>query len=247
MADVCCLEVDASAILADLSRGKVGAKTQIHLDPDLQRPSGRHLPGWLPALGQTGAAQGHLRKQQVGAGDVFLFFGWFRQIERYLGAWRYARTAPDLHVMFGWIEVGVVVPIFGRRKAVLADMPWIAGHPHVAGRHYDTDSNNTLYMARDRSRWLSPSLGGGRFKMYDTPLQLTASSSRKSLWSLPAWFFPGPRPPLSYHSDPRRWTRDGDRVRLQSVAKGQEFVLDMAHYPEAEKWLSALIRRHGRN
>ena len=31
---------------------------------------------------------------------------------------------------------------------------------------------------------------------------------------------------------------------LRSVAKGQEFVIDGALYPELEPWMAGLIRRH---
>lgn len=249
LADLPYLGSDAAAILSDLSRGKYDLKTRIHLDPALERAGGDHLPGWRPSLGQTHMAQGHLHKQGVGVGDVFLFFGWFRQAELHTGTWRYVPRAPNLHVLFGWIEVGTVVPIQGARKDALRQMPWIADHPHIAGRHYDTDSHNTLYVAASRSKWLSAALspGGGRFQRYHDALRLTASNSSKSHWSLPSWFMPGARSPLSFHSDRKRWTPDGDCVRLQSVAKGQEFVLDMAHYPEAKRWLGDLIKRHGRN
>jgi hypothetical protein len=35
--------------------------------------------------------------------------------------------------------------------------------------------------------------------------------------------------------------RSKDRVRLQSVARGQEFVLDTTKYPEAIPWLRLLF------
>ena len=84
---------------------------RVHLDPDLDRSAGNRLPGWRPALGQTGAAQTHLLGQDVGLGDVFLFFGWFREVEEHQGIWRYVPGAPDLHVIFGWLEVGAVIPL----------------------------------------------------------------------------------------------------------------------------------------
>jgi len=151
-------------------------------------------------------------------------------------------------VLFGWIEVSEVVPILKGRDAALTRMPWIADHPHIAGRHYDADAHNTLYVAEDQSKWSSSLPGGGRFQLYDDALRLTDPSngkSNKSLWSLPAWFSPGTRPPLSYHSDPARWTPNGDFVRLQSVAKGQEFVLDTTLYPDAKRWIKKLIERYG--
>ena len=42
---------------------------------------------------------------------------------------------------------------------------------------------------------------------------------------------------LSYHRAPWRW-QDG---RLQSVAKGQEFVADIGEHADAHRWLSALF------
>lgn len=249
MADVSYLGSNGAAILADLSHGKCNLKTRIHLDPDLERADGRHFPGWRPLFGQAGAAQGHLRKQGVGVGDVFLFFGWFRSVEQDAGKWRYVPTAPDLHILFGWIEVGEVIPILTGREAALTRMPWIADHPHMSSGHYNAVSLNTLYVAARQSKWLSSSSGGGRFRRYDNALRLTVSNSdKRSLWSLPAWFMPGDsRRLMSYHSNLKLWTLDGDLVRLQSVAKGQEFVLDMNYYPEAERWLSKLIRQYGHN
>ena len=54
------------------------------------------LPGWRPAFGQVESAQSHLEKPRVsGPGDLFLFFGWFRAVERANGgSWKYVRNAP---------------------------------------------------------------------------------------------------------------------------------------------------------
>jgi hypothetical protein len=46
---------------------------------------------------------------------------------------------------------------------------------------------------------------------------------------------------LTYHGEPSRWTPTGQRVRLDAVARGQEFVLDAAHYPEAVDWARSMI------
>src|ERR1019366_2374960 len=51
-----------------------------HLDPDLRQNALAYPPdAWRPAFGQSGAAAGHLINQGVGAGDLFIFFGWFRK------------------------------------------------------------------------------------------------------------------------------------------------------------------------
>ncbi|WP_231480625.1 hypothetical protein [Thiomonas sp. FB-Cd] len=83
-------------------------------------------------MGQTGAAQSHLAHQGVGVGDVFLFFGWFRRAESVAGCWRYAPDAPDLHVLFGWLEVDEVLPVVTQRDGVVRRHPWIVHHPRVA-------------------------------------------------------------------------------------------------------------------
>src|SRR4051812_19294963 len=64
----------------------------VHLDPDLRRESLNRHPEWRPAFGQALAAESHLVAQGVEPGDLFLFFGWFRQIDT---NWRYVRGAPD--------------------------------------------------------------------------------------------------------------------------------------------------------
>ena len=67
-----------------------------------------------------------------------------------------------------------------------------------------------------------------------------------SNWRLPRWFYPdGDKPPLTYHPERRHWGRDADHAYLQSVGRGQEFVLELAHYPEGVKWLSDLVSSLG--
>ncbi|HZR33771.1 MAG TPA: hypothetical protein VFA75_00245 [Nevskia sp.] len=236
-------DVDPGPLLSDLSGGRFRLSSRIHLDPDLHRPAAARPPGWRPALGQTGAAQSHLAAQGVGAGDCFLFFGWHREVERGPRGWRYKPRSPHLHLIFGWLEVGEVLPIVGRREACLAEHPWISAHPHLQRPDHYTDPRNTLYVAPPVSRFAPPAAGGGLFRQLRPQCQLTAAGASRSVWQLPAWFRPqGGAPPLTYHANPDLWLADGDHVRLRSVAKGQEFVLHADLYPEAEPWLADLVR-----
>ena len=102
-------------LLPDLSGGRLDPELSVHADPQLVPPADAR-PGWRPCLGQAGAAAGHLRREGVGVGDLFLFFGWFRDVERRHGRWVYRSASPDLHLMFGWLEVGEVLPL-GREPA----------------------------------------------------------------------------------------------------------------------------------
>ena len=245
-ADINVPGVDLVALLAGLSRQQHAINDRVHLDPDIDRSIGKRLPGWRPSLGQTGSAQTHLDGQGVGQGDVFIFFGWFREVEAHQGTWRYVPRAPDQHVMFGWLEVGAVVPVGQQRNAALDAFPWIADHPHVVNPGAYGDQNNTLYVAPPQSS-IKPDAphGGGRFtKMADALRLTTPGEKSRSRWSLPRWFYPNGRPATSYHGSPDRWTLQDDHVRLKSVGRGQEFVIDGEHYPELEEWVSSIILNH---
>ena len=85
------------------------------------------------------------------------------------------------------------------------------------------------------------------FPEFDRRLVLTdPNGTGISQWRLPRWFYPDDnKPPSTYHSNRRRWRRDADHAYLRSVGRGQEFVLDLAHYPEAVGWLSDLVSSFG--
>jgi hypothetical protein len=236
---------DLEALLHDLSAGEHSLSTRIHLDPDLDRRVDLRAHGWRPSFGQSGAAQGHLAAQNVQAGDVFLFFGWFREVERVQSRWRYAKKAPDLHVFFGWLEVGDVLAVVRDRVRCIEEYPWIADHPHVASPAHYTDSRNTLYVARPDSQLALNSHGGGVLRSFNPTLGLTAPNCTRSNWIVPRWFHPRYGKPLTYHSDLDRWTDVQDSCSLRSVAKGQEFVLDLAGRPEAEAWIQSVVSSAG--
>jgi hypothetical protein len=231
-------------IIPDLSHGKWSLDSYVHLDPDLDRPLNQRIDGWRPALGQTGAAQAHLANNGIGPGDVFLFFGWFKRAENKKGIWRYVRGAPDLHVIFGWLEIEKALPIVTHRQTTLKGYPWIANHPHVADPNWYNNTLNTLYIAREKSEFTTiPPHGGGRFTFYKPSLQLTKNGCSRSVWSLPRWFEPTKdKKALSYHGDQKRWSIEGDQVTLKTAAKGQEFVIDGSEYPEIESWAASIIR-----
>ena len=234
----------ASQLSGDTHRATSGT----HLDPDLDAGARPRLAGWRPCFGQTLAAQAHLENRGVGPGDLFLFFGWFREVETVDGRWRFRSGAPDIHCIFGWLQVGSIY------RLDRGDEPpsWACEHPHVrnADLYRSARSHNTLYVASERLKL--PGVagrlpGGGVFSGYAPGLRLTAPcSSTRSLWRLPTCFEPRPgAPPLSYHAGPKRWSRDGDAVLLRTAGRGQEFVLDCDSYPGVYDWLAGVFRAAG--
>ena len=94
-----------------------------------------------------------------------------------------------------------------------------------------------------------PSLlsGGNAFNKFSSDLILTnIGKNPRSVWKAPEWL-KGPdesKSLLSYHNDPKRWTKTPTGYLLQSVAKGQEFVIDCTQIKEAKNWAHDLIHKH---
>ncbi|MDN3646412.1 hypothetical protein QWY75_09400 [Pontixanthobacter aestiaquae] len=156
------------------SRGKLGATDFCHHDP-MFRADGMCL------FGQHAAAQTHLANQGVGVGDVFVFFGLFRE----------EATGEPHHRIFGYQVVEEIVDLVfcdDDRRAELAAM----GHPHALGMH---SKNDMIYIGR-----------GDTAKANDTELRLTVPDGPPSLWNRPDWLMRGG---LSYHDRADRWIRGG--------------------------------------
>ncbi len=150
--------------------------------------------GWLPIFGQAGAAQTHLARNRVGPGDLFLFFGSFRRAERDGGALRFVRGAQNLHVIFGWLQVGEVRAV---ADSLAKEMPWTRRHPHLSAP--ERFKNNTLYLASERlSSCKLDACGAGIFEQLRPELTLTATDPYTgcSTWRLPRWIHPGAQPAL---------------------------------------------------
>jgi len=227
-----------SKLVRDLSGGAITGSQRVHLDPDIVQQSLPRSDAWQPLFGQCGAAQSHLNSHEIKRGDVFLFFGWFRQVEWRARKWCYVSGAPDLHVMYAWMRVGAVHTV--AEVTGHAEYSWMHYHPHCRG---DYIGDNVIYEAAKQLRLGGRRFAGaGSFEHYDPALCLTADGMTRSNWSLPKWFYPrSNQQPLSYHTDLDRWTLTDKNVLLRSAARGQEFVLDGKQYTEVKGWLQSLL------
>jgi Nucleotide modification associated domain 3 len=230
-------------IVNDLTRGKITGDAKAHLDPDINFDSIAREANWKPVFGQSGAAERHLQNYDVKEGDVFVFYGWFRQIELCAGIYRYVRGAPDLHVIFGWLQIERRISVDKR-----SEIPsWALYHQHCNPKRTEVKYNelDSIYIATDEMKLPNITTnkpGAGVFQRFNPALCLTAPGRSRSRWQLPSWFYPeAKKAVLSYHRDLKRWTPEEGHVLLQSVGRGQEFVLDCEEYPEAVHWLSTLL------
>lgn len=245
-ADLCYGEHGMGKLVCDLTRGRMRAEHLVHLDPDLNRESlgkaGR-LPGWRPLFGQAGAAERHLQNAGVQAGDLFLFYGWFRRVELRSGMYRYVRDAPDLHVLFGWLQIERRVSV-ARREGI---PDWARYHPHC--RRAQLSTLDSLYIAAEKLNLPEVSMkvraaGAGVFRRYRPSLCLTNTDPYRSrrLWRLPEWMYPTEgKTPLTYHARQEAWGRESGYTLLRTAGRGQEFVLDCEEYPQAVEWAGSVI------
>ena len=136
---------------ARASRGRLGADDLCHHDP-------MFLGEGTCLFGQCGAAQTHLANQGVRQGDVFLFFGLFRE----------EGGAPH-HRIYGYLEVVEIV-------ALAEGVPGhLVNHrqPHALALH---GANDTIYVGP-----------GEQARRASDALRLTVPEGPPSLWQRPAW------------------------------------------------------------
>jgi hypothetical protein len=155
-----------------------------HLDPDLREESLPRESGWKPLFGQAAQAASHLIDLGVGPGDLFLFFGLFRESD---GWRRFRRAAPKRHVIWGWLQVEEVIhdPVAWARTN-----SWAQSHPHTRG---NWTGRNVLFVGKSNlvrkisgSAETLPLPGSGVFRRYSERLCLSdPDSASPSRWRLP--------------------------------------------------------------
>lgn len=244
--------INIGDVVAGIQHNEAWRRYGAGLDPDVNAESIQHPNGWRPIYGQAERAETHLREQGVETGDLFLFFGSFKRVEEGDRGWRFLRGACELHVVWGWLQVGEIHDVGDLADD---DLNWAREyHPHL-NMNWQPDPN-TLYIARDAlrvgNRFKAP--GAGVFEQIHDRLVLTEPGMSKSNWRLERLFFPDTEEKWEHRlswQGKRPWARDGwgrdsNYAYLKSTDKGQEFVLDCDYYPEAKRWASDLIRDFGK-
>ena len=200
---------------------------ECHLDPDLRKGLLQRERGWLPLFGQANAAETHLRNSGVTKGDLFLFFGWFRNTTEVNGKLEFVKNkATDVHIIYGYLQVGQK---FEGYDEVFKLPKQFEYHPHYMNNRKESP-NNSIYVASNSLSFLPSKGGAGCFKYHDR-LVLTKKGSTRSKWLLPEYF---KKVKITYHSN-HSWKND----YFQSAAKGQEFVIEANR--KVENWAKELI------
>lgn len=205
-----------------------------HIDPDIRRSIIQNRPvEWRGLFGQSGPSQGLLNKLKVGKGDIFLFFGWFKEAKKLDGKWKYIHNAKNIHAIYGYLEVDEVFDI----KKGDSLPSWAMYHQHYRNKENYEAKRNVIYMATKSFTTSSDKLGYGVFK-YNEDLVLTKKGSKnRSLWELPSCF---QNERQSFKCGLREWVINSDGlVEVQPWGQVQEIFV--SEQPEVVAWAEALI------
>ena len=134
----------------------------------------------------------------------------------FFGLFQEADDKPH-HRIFGWLWAEEMLRMGDPAMEELAAL----GHPHALEAHH---SNDAIWRGQGN---MAPSS--------HAELRLSVKGGPPSLWQVPQWL---ERTGLSYHDRADRWRGDGV---LQSVARGQEFVVNAGDDPQAHEWAHRIL------
>ena len=136
------------------------------------------------------------------------------------------------HIVFGWLEVGEVVKELPLRH----DLSFLKYHPHVSFFEQEVKPNRIYVSSKS-------GLKAGLFSTESDGVVLTQEGGRRSQWLLDEAFESlFLERDLTYHGNEVRWDREDEKIRLQAVSRGQEFVFDGDRHPGAKNYFAERIR-----
>lgn len=212
-------------IVENLSNNRIQRKMSCHPDPDLE----------MGAFGQVDKSQTHLKNEGVGNGDLFLFFGTFREAVFNGKDYEWVRGSPKHHRIFGWLFVEDAIQVGSNPTNFRNSNHKYSNHPHA---NNTWGNNNTIYIAPEtftpfNRRTLK---GFGKFKATEDTL-LSTSSYYKSHWKIPNWLneLKGGCG-MSYHEIANYYDNNVETAKI-----GQEFVSKPKQTQDFQDWLINLF------
>ena len=221
--DVVVNDINAADMLSLVGAKKLHMDTTCHFDPILKFNFG--------LFGQAGNAQRELDNLGVREGDLFLFFGWFRDF--------YSGQNADYHHIFGWLQIDQVI----RGSEQIREFCAISGiaHPHACADE-TRFKYNTLFVSHPKSKLKFLDLdieGHGLFPRTSNKLILTEQGRTRSNWYMPKKYFSPSRNPDLFETRLRWSTQKSNRIKC--VGYGQEFVMNTIKNPSVKDWARDLF------
>ena len=224
-------DIGLGKIIKELSNNKLKPTDTCHFDPNLE----------YGEFGQVGAAQTHLENNNIKVGDLFLFWGWFREILTVDKRTVFSKEDPGHYRFFGWLQIGEIIHLGKDPSWYLKEIkenPHSMSHPHTIGQWKE---NNTLYLASKKldAFGLNDYYGFGQFNASEKTNLSIDPSNKKSLWKCPKWLNPklggcG----MTYHNDMKRW----QEKTVEVVGRGQEFIAEPQKIEDCKNWLKIIFK-----
>ena len=179
-----------------------------------------------------------MKNNNINIGDLFLFWGWFRETVTLNKKTVYLKKDPGHYRFFGWLQIGKIIHL-GKDPSWYSEHKSISNsHPHTIGHWKE---NNTLYLASDKLNafGLKNYYGFGKFNASEYTNLSIDPSYKKSLWKCPDWLNPklggcG----MTYHKDKKRWGKNS----VEIVGRGQEFIAEPKKKDKCKKWLTNIFK-----
>lgn len=204
----------------------INSNSHCHLDPDLRKEVRQRKQGWMPAFGQKGSPLTELYNNDIGTGDIFLYYGWFRHTAYHDGHLSYLRGTRDMHVIYGYLQIGRII----REEKEIPE--WLREHPHANHTKYEKDwdkKQNAIFLPSPQLS-INPEMPGAGTFTFDRRRVLTKEGCSRSRWTFPKEMWG-----TSISHCPKGWKED----YFQSAAIGQEFVMDAT--PAVLEWLKTIF------
>ena len=220
--------------------------TECHFDPyitDKMLDKNSPIRDWKKSLGQCDIAQNILAAEKINKDDLFIFFGWFNQIEVTDGKYKYSPFSghhkEGVQMLYGYLQIDEIIDV-NRTGELLPD--WVKSHPHYIQKDRFR-GENVVYTANDKLSFDPSKPGAGLFK-FDKDLILTEGNKTRTNWILPKEFNPKNILEIKYLPK-NNWTplKNG-KVRIKASSRGQEFVVIKDEKKSIEEWAKNLIGSH---
>ena len=209
--------------LLSMTSTYVNKNDYCHFDPYLNKGTG--------IFGQAGSSQSELNNNRVLSGDLFLFFGWFKDL----------RNKKNIHHLFGWLQIDLIIKSTKKIKEYLSKKN--IQHPH-GYKNVSRYKNNTLYIAKKNleiENFILSKKGHGLFKKTHRELILSEFNMSRSRWKFPKKYFINTS---NIFLNRLKWD---DEMNCRTFYKGfgQEFILNAEDNPTIVVWAKNLIEKHG--
>ncbi|ADM71975.1 hypothetical protein GMA19_04205 [Paenibacillus polymyxa E681] len=200
----------------------------------------------IGAFGQSEAAAGHLRINEVKTGSIFLFFSRFKPISGRVHPFDpEAGWSKGIYYIYGWLKVGKVITAVNYSE--LPQKVIDSFHPHSTCDDFRYRKNNTIFLPAEKLFDGSEIPGYGYFPRLTNCLKLSSDFHKNipSIWRLPSFFNEELYRPTylkNKKKSEQRWMicEDKKNCFVQTTGRGQEYISKLDKKSSA--WIKSLFK-----